>query len=410
MKFNTYFWILLSLNKNKNKNLINNTKINLLLYYMTRFINFGCWNKYGCAEASGFQKVSSEAAKIADIDFLIVNGDNYYKDKLNGIKSVNNSDLLRGLHCLNQITDNEIYLLLGNHDLEVTDGHCETLVLEKAFSLGVNSQAKRDKFQLPNNLVMFKEIGDTFIIMIDSNIYADENPTCYKVLEPNTSLSIQELKQQQYNTIREKLQDKHYKNIIVCAHHPLIGFKNQVIKNEENNGKMQTKVKGGLDVYNVDYYTLYLNLLRLHADHFFHLCSDIHNYQQGSVTINGADSPMIVQQYIVGTGGTDLDDDYNEKYTPEYGVDSVITSSNSVLTANIVVKDEISLDYNLEKHNSEYGFIVVTVDHNSTIQIESIQVDKERNQGLLSGTKGGKKSKKRFKLCKRKTNKKPSKQ
>ena len=48
---------------------------------MTSFINFGCWNKYGCADGFGLSKVVSLALKQPDIDFFIVNGDNYYQDK-----------------------------------------------------------------------------------------------------------------------------------------------------------------------------------------------------------------------------------------------------------------------------------------------------------------------------------------
>jgi hypothetical protein len=358
---------------------------------MTKFINFGCWNKYGCVESSAFRKIKTEASKLNDIDFIIVNGDNYYQDKKNGIKTVNSSDLLNGLNCLNQITDNEIYMLLGNHDLEITDNKCETLSFEKAFADGVNSQAKRNKFQLPDNLTMFKEIDNTLIIMINSNIYADENPSCLNVIQNDNLIidkSIEEqlefLKQRQYKIIKDYLSNNKYKNIIVCAHHPLIGFKNQIVKNELSNGKMKTKVKGGLDIYNVALYELFLDLLSLHAENFYYLCADIHNYQQGIVTIHNLDKTINIKQYIVGTGGTDLDDDYNEKYKSNYGVDIVLSDTESVLTANIIVKDSISLTYELQKHFSNYGFIVVEINNLSDITVDIVVVS----------NKGGNKSKK----------------
>ena len=46
---------------------------------------------------------------------------------------------------------------------------------------------------------------------------------------------------------------------------------------------------------------------------FFYLCADLHLYQEGEVTFQD----KIIKQYIVGTGGTKLDDeipkDYNDK-------------------------------------------------------------------------------------------------
>jgi hypothetical protein len=371
---------------------------------MTKFINFGCWNKYGCSETSAFKKIKDEASKVNDIDFIIVTGDNYYQDKINGNKIVNIKDILNGLNCLNQITDNDIYLLLGNHDLEITEGRCETLYLEKAFADGVNSQAKRNKFKLPDNLTMFKEINDNLIIMINSNIYADENLSCLHVIQDDFFInrSIEEQLEQesikQYKIIEDYLSSKKFKNIIICAHHPLIGFKNQIIKTENINGKIKKNIKGGLDIYNVALYKLFLGLLSFHSDFFYYLCADIHNFQEGIVTIQNSEKTINIKQYIVGIGGTDLDDDYNEKYNLNYGVDTVINETDtSVLTANIIVKDDISLTYNIQNHFSNYGFIVVNIDNMSNINIEVV----------IISNKGGKTIKKkcRFKTKKNRKNK-----
>ena len=68
---------------------------------MTSFINFGCWNKTGCAEGSGIDKVISLAIKQPNIDFFIVTGDNYYQDKdKKGNKGVNKINLINGFKCL----------------------------------------------------------------------------------------------------------------------------------------------------------------------------------------------------------------------------------------------------------------------------------------------------------------------
>ena len=147
---------------------------------MTNFINFGCWNKNGCAKGSGIDKVISLAIEQPNIDFFIVNGDNYYQDKdEEGNKNVNNDDLIKGFDCLNK-TDKEIFLLIGNHDIEYTEKGCDTIGMQKDFIERINA-IKKNKIHFPYDLTMFKEIPEqkTLIIMIDSNIYTDENPVCY---------------------------------------------------------------------------------------------------------------------------------------------------------------------------------------------------------------------------------------
>jgi hypothetical protein len=349
---------------------------------MHKFITFGCWNKRGCVQDSPVRKVTDALTKNNDIEFFIVNGDNYYQDKTKDTKIVNNNDLLNGLKCLNRSTENDIFLLLGNHDLEITNTTCETLLLEKAFTEGVNSQAKREKIHIPTELVMFKEVGNTLIIMIDSNLYADENPHCFKILQNNLKeeflampmeSQLQFLKQQQQTTINNYLTDKTYKNLIVCAHHPLIGFKNQVVKKETKNGKLKEKVKGGLDIYNVEMYRLMLSL-KSHGNKFYYMCADIHNYQEGMVSIeDNGESLMTFQQYIVGTGGADLDDDYNEKYSPYYGLENY-TETNSILTTNIQIKEKLALTYSVKKHWSNNGFIIVSIDAGDNVTVEPIQI------------------------------------
>jgi hypothetical protein len=340
-----------------------------------KFINFGCWNKNGCHIDSGMKKVTEEVLKHNNIQFCIVNGDNYYQDKNEGVKKVNELDLLNGMKCLNQLTDNDIYLLMGNHDLEITDGKCETMSFERAFIDGVNSQAKRDKIIIPTNLTMFKSFQKTLIIMIDTNIYADENPYCYqKLFQSNDVKNLDDLKQLQKNTIDNYLKEnkKHYKNIIVCGHHPLIGFKNQ----QQKKGK----IKGGIDVYNKDLYILLSEVIHHYGENFFYLCADIHNYQHGVVIINDKNQPiMTIQQYIVGIGGADLDDDYNEKYSQNFGSTTDIVSQK-VTTVDIEIND-IILTYNVQEHWSNYGFIIVEIDELENVNIIPIRIGKTNTGG-----------------------------
>ena len=41
---------------------------------------------------------------------------------------------------------------------------------------------------------------------------------------------------------------------------------------------------------------------------FYYLCADLHLYQKGEVAVDMGDAVMNIEQHIVGTGGTKLDD------------------------------------------------------------------------------------------------------
>ena len=332
------------------------------------FINFGCWNKYGCKEKTGWFHVSNLIETLADdVDFIIVNGDNYYqdknKDKETKDKTINNDDLTNGFKCLIKSSKyKEIFLLMGNHDIEPALD-CQTIEQEKT------SIDKTPKIHFPDNLTMFKELHeqDTLIIMIDSNIYTNENLSCYKkIIEdlPQDDNKIKGfLQEKQLRLIEDQLKEKKFTNIIICAHHPLIGFKNQIIK--------KGKIKGGIDTYQRELYELLYNTIRPHASNFFYLCSDIHNYQKGIVTIKNTDSTdstgstdstenMVIHQYISGTGGADLDDDYNGNYTENFIDDANFNAAAKVSNANLTIEN-ISIDYEILEHHSQHGIMMVNI-------------------------------------------------
>jgi hypothetical protein len=236
---------------------------------------------------------------------------------------------------------------------------------------------KKDRFFFPNDLVMFRAISDhTLIIMIDTSIYTDEDVTCFPQVgstESNSEKS-QQLRKHQHDLVLEKLNENdkdgrpHHqrcKNIIVCGHHPLAGFKNQKTKKKKTeDGKVKIKIKGGLDVLpKPDLYELLLEI-KDHADHFFYLCADIHNYQRGTVTLSSEDKikTITLEQRIVGIGGTTLDDDYNEMYDPnyaEYYNTEGYTAPIHVKDATVNLTGGISIAYHIDDHFSEkYGYLV----------------------------------------------------
>jgi hypothetical protein len=328
----------------------------------TKFITFGCWNKNGCSPTSGLANVMEMARAEPNVDFFLVNGDNYYPDKTDdGDKVVNRSELICGMDRLNQITDKEIFVLLGNHDIETIRADCETIALEKEFVDTANLAAGFEKMHLPMDLTMFKYLPEqnTMIIMIDSNIYAGENPTCYNEIIRQVELPhddtdrIAYLQLKQTDLIEKAIRNKHYTNIVICAHHPLIGFKNQTLKSKHG----RSKVKGGLDMYGVPLYELLYNTIRNHSDNVFYICADIHNYQNGIVRIDD----MEIRQIIAGTGGADLDPDYNEQYDAAFDGTGQLLSDKKVMGAEIQIPNSFTIQYALDEHSSAHGFIIAEI-------------------------------------------------
>jgi len=417
----------------------------------TRFVAFGCWNEDCCKPSTSVYKVlnaiKEEQDKTGPFNFSIVLGDNYYPDKkkviINGkekkVKTTNINNLSESFQLLTTslfgegsvqaaasaareasaqeegvaeeevaeeeevIAEKEIFLLLGNHDVEKTieltnqEPGCYVTLFEKTFAQAFNRESQQNKIHFPKSkLVMFKEIGThTLIIMIDTNIYSGENLVCYSYLgHGHTEESIKKLQESQLLQVHEILRERRFKNIIVCGHNPLIGFKNQVVK--------EGKSKGGLDICSEELYKFMFSL-KQNGENFYYLCADIHNYQQGDVTITDLISEineeMLIHQYIVGIGGTELDDDYDEAYNPKFPEPNPQVNQRT-LEATISVSGllNFNLKYKIQEHFSEFGYLVVTIDDdNSDV---SFQVKHVPIQQVIASL-GGKHTKRRNKQTKR---------
>jgi hypothetical protein len=107
----------------------------------------------------------------------------------------------------------------------------------------------------------------------------------------NSSETIKKLIEEQEASIVKLITDnKTVKNIIIIGHHPIIA---KVSKKESNVFKPEP----GL-------INLYKKLKDVVEDKkIYHLCADTHFYQKGIVHIRD----FKINQYIVGTGGADLD-------------------------------------------------------------------------------------------------------
>ena len=340
-------------------------------------------------------------------DFLIISGDNYYpgktkakkeekekekkekdkekkekdkekkekKDKKDKdkddtttkIKTIFKDKLIEGLQYLPE--NIPIKMLLGNHDLETNNtnnknnlfiatsaseevetenGECEIIKLELE---ALKNKTNVDYFFFKSEQL----INNTLLLMIDTSIYevdaeAIDYLPCYNIfLEAKEKMSsfenIKHLRDYQLEKIIDaiKKDNKSIKHLIIVGHHPIYQ-----LKNKTSGDPPVDNVTDKSDI-SVDFTPVLKTIFeKLGSTTMYHyLCSDLHLYQKGSITMNFKDTfkdtnPMIINQYIVGSGGTELD----PRVPPELvEPDKTYTSKDGSIT------------YIFEDEKREYGFL-----------------------------------------------------
>ena len=335
-----------------------------ILFYMERFIHFGCWNnmKNGTVVRD---VMTSLKRRIADssapsIDFITVAGDNYYPDKRddgNGKKkkTIDAYDLEDGFGELPDEPD--IYMILGNHDLDTNNASkpksklfindaeeegCNILTLQQ------NSVANISNIQFE----LYKEImmsDDTLVLMIDTSMYED-NATkyieCYRIFLEDPSLDIDKLRTRQLEDIRASLKkySQGIKNLILIGHHPIIG-----VKYKDGGIKTEAEIPFFKDALREIY------SLTKDVNHSY-LCADIHLYQKGDISIDmGGGDTMNIEQHIVGTGGTKLDPDVPREY-----VGDIVEKNGITYTMAETVRANGYLECDIASGTPEFTFTVAS--------------------------------------------------
>ena len=326
----------------------------------TKFIQFGCWNninKDGCLEKVMIKL--NEYVTNFNPDFIVVTGDNYYpqkekkkdkdKDKQKKIAIVDGEPVVKEkkekkatvdgkieppagekkkIIVLNDIEygfqllpkNMPIYTILGNHDLERFDEDKKNLFVD-----GPDSSRREENRRceivtkqietisaLPNiSYDFFKSVklaNNTLLLMIDTSIYeniTDSNKylPCYQkfadlnsvALPIRSTETIDTLRAYQLTKIQDAIGEKPFSNIIMAGHHPI-----QQLKLKKGEDKIFTDIE--------DFKVVLKEIYRLTStSKFYYLCSDLHLYQEGTIHLPVDDSSMEIKQYIVGTGGTELD-------------------------------------------------------------------------------------------------------
>ena len=355
-----------------------------------KFWQFGCWNNLN------IDKNGNSVGRMKDVidyiketeteapDFLIISGDNYYpgktkakkeekekkekKDKKDKekddtttkIKTIFKDKLIEGLQYLPK--NIPIKMLLGNHDLETNNknnlfiatsaseevnpenGKCEIIKLELE---ALKERKNVDYFFFKSEQL----INNTLLLMIDTSIYevdaeAIDYLPCYNIfLEAKEKMSpfenIKDLRDYQLEKIIDaiKKDNKSIKHLIIVGHHPIYQ-----LKNKTSGDPPVDNVTDKSDI-SVDFTPVLKTIFeKLGSTTKYHyLCSDLHLYQKGLITINIKDTnPMKINQYIVGSGGTELD----PRVPPEL-----------VEPDKTYISKDGSITYFFEDEKCEYGFL-----------------------------------------------------
>ena len=322
------------------------------------FVHFGCWNYGKCDLESPTNGMSLVIKKLIDDsispenpsispDFFIVAGDNYYpQSSQTGKKIFNQEDFNSGMSCVKELmtkTEKPVFMLMGNHDLQY----------EMALYAHDESPESLDKCTLIDNQVRYSKdfnfnsngfmIADTktLCLFINSVLYTEKKSDVYDCVkkyreeEYRGYESIEEITAHEEKKLKELVESSgEIKNIVVCAHDPIITRRRKVKSRDEietkfkkKKGRMPTEKEIGEKLFQDIRKPLltegikFLNKLydMVPGAKKYYLCADTHQYQYGIVKLGTNE----IHQYVVGTGGTkcDMDDIPNDETEVRVGTD-----------------------------------------------------------------------------------------
>ena len=365
-------------------------------------------------------------------NFVIVAGDNYYpnketttgeKEEKIKTKTIYKNKLIEGFKLL---PDNiEVNMILGNHDLETNIGKNTSLNVASEIDNAVNIQegvgecfilkteidavkTSGDKKNINLKTFNVKLINDTLILMIDTSMYTSENDVnamlpCYKhILPEHVTSDITALRSHQDDLIKSgianHLQNNNIKNIIIVGHHPIIAIKMKGKKPKDESEKSEKKPKdesvksekkpkdeSEKNLVVLDDIPFFMETLKMinktvtdtKKDVKYHyLCADLHLFQSGVITIPGEtpETPMVINQYIVGTGGTELDDE--------------IGKENWKFPKNAYKRDKDKVEYNVTDCQREHGFLDCILFKGGDTSFNFIPIKEPASKGTETGATG----------------------
>jgi hypothetical protein len=347
---------------------------------MTKFAFFGCWNEthYPSKEnldAPCFQIQENTTKNPCDefsfvlnnlkqnhndIDFLVVAGDNYYPEKKteNGIKTkkFELTDFNRGFEALKSI-NKQTYLLLGNHDVDNIAPKIKNKSKKKGGSTPTKEKEEADcriihaeiDFVRDSNITLFdykRELivtemqeTNTLCIMVDTSIFI-EKLDCYdSLLNESDKLWTKEQIIDQQKTMIETIIKAHKKpitNVCFFGHHPLLCLKK----------KEEIILEDNMEWNHFLFHVILKNGLQ-NIPNIYYFCADLHQYQEGVVTIRNNEHIINIHQYIAGTGGAYMDPEIQQNNIQENNL------------REISLGDDIYSSYRMIHSIQKNGFLII---------------------------------------------------
>jgi hypothetical protein len=317
-----------------------------------KFVSFGCWNQLQTDDGVSIKNTQVMATlKKRKVDMVLVSGDNYYPvkkkdEKGKKKKTIILEDLINGFNNLKIATKSvtPVFMNFGNHDVVQNEG----MKIIKNGEENTNPQEctilNEEMHQATDNihLKMSHHIlyGDhTLVLMIDTTIYGPENEfanefnKCYQQITGYDGNLQKRLQAEQHDFVENALLNFKGQYIIMVGHYPIIYKK---LKKE----KMVNKIESSIEFTDL--------LMLLPSDKTLtYLCADYHLYEEGMVRINGKGKMVEIHQYIIGTGGTSLNNFLQKE--------STLTQIQKRNKTNELA--EYNFDYQLLNTEHSHGFI-----------------------------------------------------
>jgi hypothetical protein len=415
------------------------------------FISFGCWNNGFCnsedlnEDSNDFSRVAARLigymrATQRPPEFICILGDNYYPDMTKTgdkkVKTTSYPNLKSGFDCIEKIFTSvglsgrvNVDILVGNHDIEETskmvlDGFPKTKsmtsgqpdsgptckITESQISLvrGLHERIQRAATGIQIVLFNYRVVDNTIVIMLDSNLYFEtfsDNCYCYipllnamGVSNARGHITVEWLKSFQEAWLTSTYEEVarngiSLKNVVIMAHHPLCCFKKKDDKNRFDCPKT--------DEYLLLCSHIYKTFNRIAgATKFYYNSADLHTYQAGKIVLSMSsdhDRPdtqsIVIEQYIAGTGGAQLEPAISDLVNAEARIGS--------MHVNYTVTDAVHTN----------GFLIWTISNKrgnlnvTFIQAGASVFDEELRKlqsQVKKSKKGGKKIRKNKKTLKKK--------
>jgi hypothetical protein len=216
-------------------------------------------------------------------------------------------------------------MILGNHDLDTNGvgdstyklkdgqeyvpeepGACAILELEKR---AVENMAVVKNIQIEFDLMHSIVVGNTLVLMIDTSMYDPDDSSkfipCYIKQDPTfrTLTPYETIIERQHLFIETELnRNRGVSHLIIIGHHPITG-----VKCKQGKGDCATSENPLIEPF-----PRFIEELKFIGNMvpnlpITYLCADLHLYQMGTVIITSKRRLIVIHQYIVGTGGTELD-------------------------------------------------------------------------------------------------------